>query len=125
MTKPATHDNWKEAIRNHAVPALNVNYVPNYPNMGNWKDRHKAAILAPVGFERAIVGGLRAWIDYAAEHAARYGSGIGEDYILGPFWEDWGRCLLGLLDGETGRLDCGTLDAIIRESLMSQGFEEE
>lgn len=51
--------------------------------------------------------------------------GIGEDYVLGPEWATIGRALLALLNGETGRLDCGTLDGIIRDTLRAEGTEDE
>jgi hypothetical protein len=96
---------------------------PDISDMGGWKGRHRMAILAPVGPERSIVGLLKGWIDYTNQHAARYESGIGDDGVLGPEWESIGRGILGLLNGESGRLDCGTLDSLIRNVLSSEGFD--
>jgi hypothetical protein len=64
---------------------------------------------------------LRAWEKYATAHKARFDSTIGEDYVLGPRWEEIGMGIRGLLNGETGRLDCGTLDAFILQTLTGNG----
>lgn len=101
-----------------------LNYIPNHPNTGGWQHRHLDAVMAPRGFETAIVGGIKAWLAYAAEHAARYEDGIGNDNFLGDAWEQWGRALRTLLNGDCGRLDCGTLDSIIIDNLIEQGFGE-
>jgi hypothetical protein len=107
-----------------AKPMKDLSFVAQGPNTGGWRDRHIQAVNAPRGPERAIVAGLRAWCDYAVLHATRYESEIGDDGVLGPAWEQWGRALRTLLNGETGRLDCGTLDAIILDNLITQGFGE-
>lgn len=71
---------------------------------------HREALKSPApGFETAIVGMLRALAQYADAHRQRYGGNIREDYVIGDSWQSLGRALLGLLDGETGRLDCGVL----------------
>lgn len=76
--------------------------------------RHNEACEHPQKLERAIVAFCRALNDYARTHLLRYGSPIGEDGVLGQDWEVMARALIGLLNGETGRLDCGTLDKAIR-----------
>jgi hypothetical protein len=98
-----------------------LDFVPNTSNTGGWKNRHLAAIGAPSGFERPIIFALRAWLDYAREHAARYKSPIGDDVVLGKAWLAWGEALCELLNGDCGRLDCGTLDTILRDNLIEQG----
>ena len=111
------------AVRTH----LSRLTQPDFPvgNMGDWQGRHMSAVLNPkLHFEAAIVGMVKVWLVYADGHRARYESGIGEDYVLGPEWESIGRSLIGLLNGETGRLDCGTLDGCIRASLVAEGFGE-
>lgn len=101
------------------------------PNDTGWQDRHVEALYAPRGFEAAIVNGIAAWARYADEHNARYPgetpqeSRIGNDYAMGPHWESWGRSLHGLLNGETGRLDCGTLSAFIHDTLHAEGFRDD
>jgi hypothetical protein len=92
-------------------------------NLGDWHGRHMTAITAPVGHERPIVNLIKAWTDYADQHAHRFESGIGKDYVLGAEWEVIGSALLGLLNGELGRLDGGTLDGFIRNTLKAEGFD--
>jgi hypothetical protein len=103
-----------------------ITYVAECPgNMGGWKERHAQAIRLPVGHERPIVNLLSAWCDYAFLHQHRFESGIGEDYVLGPEWAAIGAAIRGLLNGECGRLDCGTLDSILCHNLTVQGFDPE
>jgi hypothetical protein len=83
----------------------------------------KAMRLPRPGYEAAVVGMFKGWLAYAEAHAGSCGSIIGSDYVLGPEWEAIGQALLGLLNGETGRLDCGTLDREIRAALKEQGFD--
>lgn len=93
------------------------------PNDTGWQDRHVEALYRPRGFEAAIVGALEAWARYADEHRARYESGVGEDGFIGPEWANMGRAIRALLNGETGRLGCGTLDGFIVDTLASEGFD--
>ncbi len=105
-------------------PLLPVDYInPTLANMGDWQDRHFAAIHSPRGTERAIVRMLDGWIDYAHVHAGRYGSSISDDSVLGPAWAQIGAAIRTLLNGECGRLDCETLDHIIAENLSRCGFD--
>ena len=62
--------------------------------------------------EGLIRDGIMAWARYGEEHHMQYGSDIGDDGVLGPAWKAWGSGLRDLLNGETGRLDCGTLDGL-------------
>ena len=96
----------------------------NYPNTSGWQDRHDAAIMASTdGHEAGMVKMLKGWQQYATAHHSRFGSAIGEDYVLGPQWQAIGEGLIGLLNGETGRLDCGTLDAFIRDTMEANGCQ--
>lgn len=92
-------------------------------NASEWVNRHNAAVERPAGFEAAIVKMLHFWEMYASEHQKRFESPIGEDYVLGPEWRDIGLAIRGLLNGKTGRLDCGTLDAFILETMRENGVE--
>ena len=99
-------------------------------NIGNWKQRHNEAITAATRgvhttFEGPMVRMMTGWATYAADHHNRFESAIGEDYILGVEWLKIGKALLGLLNGETGRLDCGTCDGFIRDTILENGFTEE
>lgn len=61
---------------------------------------------------------------YADHHAHQYdGSPVGDDYILGPCWVTMAKSILDLLNGETGRLDCGTLDQQIRRFAAANGVD--
>jgi hypothetical protein len=53
--------------------------------------------------------------EYAFCHLTTYGSPIGDDGVLGKEWEHIARAVIGLLNGDCGRLDCGTIDAAIRD----------
>ena len=85
--------------------------------------QHAVALSSPFGIERAIFDMLRGWLHYVDEYRRDTESGIGEDRVLGPEWRDLGRALYGLLNGPTGRLDCGTLYRVIDETLKAEGFE--
>lgn len=101
------------------------NYVnANYPDSSEWKARHLAAIRNPIGFELPIVSLLIGWCTYAYTHAKEYETEIGADYVLGPQWRDVGLALRGLLNGQLGRLDAGTIDSIIVTNLTVQGYGE-
>ncbi len=60
---------------------------------------------------------LVGWLAYARVHQDRHENAVGNDGFLGDHWEALGRAILGLLNGETGRLDCGTLDKLIRHTM--------
>jgi hypothetical protein len=92
------------------------------PNDSKWQDRHMSALRTPRGFEAALRDMIEAWARYADEHRARYGSGIGEDHVLGDAWMELGRGILVLLNGEAGRFDCGTLGGFIRSALTTEGY---
>lgn len=108
-------------------PAYNLHWLPP-PVSGEsaWRYLHERALThQPDAHERAIVKLLQGWIGYAKAHMDRYEGRVGDDGVLGPEWEAIGRAVLGLLNGQTGRLDCGTLDAIVRATLAAEGLEEE
>jgi hypothetical protein len=101
-----------------------LQYVPSSADTNGWKRRHIAAVNDSADpFERSISLAVDAWVTYAIAYEQRFESSIGEDYIFGPIWKEWGLALRGLFDGETGRLDCGTLDTIIVDNLIEAGFE--
>ena len=92
----------------------------------DWKTRHTAAWIAPrEGFEESIVGLTQAYFAYANAHKELYESLIGDDYVLGPQWAAVGAAIIGLLNGETGRLDCGTIDSMVRNTATDNGWTEE
>lgn len=102
------------------VPLAN----PRLPNTGNWQGRHNNAVTAPrAGFEASLVAMLRGWATYAAAHEQAYESRVGDDGVLGPEWAAVGNAMLGLLNGDLSRLDAGTLDGFIRDTLAANGVE--
>ena len=94
-------------------------------NMGGWQERHFTAVRVPKGPEVPIVTLINGWAEYANVHRARFESGIGEDYVLGPQWAAIGAALRALLNGELGRLDGGTLDGFLNATLTAEGFDPE
>ena len=74
---------------------------------------------------RALMEMLVGWAKYAEAHRKQCESGIGEDGVLGAEWEAIGLSLIGLLNGETGGLDCGSIDGNVRELLKAEGFTGE
>lgn len=72
---------------------------------------------------RALIKLLAAWEEYADAHQDRFGDGIGDDYVLGPYWANVGLAIKRLLDGETGGLDCGSIDRRVSEQIEAAGFK--
>jgi len=97
---------------------------PDGINSNGWADRHFAAAQCPQSeYEKALVEMLSGWLRYADAVASGGQSGIGQDYALGPCWARIGDGLRGLLNGETGRFDCGTLDGILCRCLEAENFD--
>lgn len=76
-------------------------------------------------FGGAVRNMILAQADYADVHLAIYHTRLGDDYVLGPLWADAVRNIRGLLNGETGPLDCGTLDGLLLAMLNLEGFTAE
>jgi len=91
---------------------------------GSWIDMHARALSVPRGPETPIVGFRNALHRYAEYHKDRYETPIGADGVLGPAFLDMAKAFIRLLDGETGRLDCGTLWGETDELLKRHGFEK-
>jgi hypothetical protein len=75
--------------------------------------------------ERPIVGFITALADYGDAHKERFESDIGDDYVLGKDWMDILKATRGLLNGELGRLDGGTLDGMLCGLATLAGFKPE
>jgi hypothetical protein len=87
--------------------------------------RHHQAIQAPRGIERAIVSLRAGLLEYGLQYGDRFeGCALGDDGVIGVAWLDMARGYLGLLNCETGRLDCGTLDGEVRNWARKFGFDE-
>ncbi len=96
------------------------------PLWARWRIAHHLAVRCPnERFEYGMRTLLIGWLKYADSHKHQYGSGIGDDGVLGPCWQDIGVGLLGLLNGHLGKLDGGTLDALIRTVLTAEGMNPE
>lgn len=117
---------------------LTMKANPKLP--GDWKERHNGAVAAMINppltghtltpvhrpFEYPVAAMLHAWAEYADDHRTAYESAIGDDGVLGPEWQAIGLGIRGLLNGETGpRLDCGTLDGFILDTLAANGIDTE
>lgn len=90
-----------------------------------WGERHVRLFQAPVKKEaRALVHLITGLALYADAHEAAYESGIGEDAVLGEHWADIAEGIRGLLNGETGGLDAGTLNSLLGRMLRSENFED-
>ena len=91
-----------------------------------WSQRHRQAITAPAHeFERAYVWMLAGWLLYADAHRNAYESTICDDGVLGKEWAAIGDGLRGLLNGDLKRLDGGTLDSILNDTLEANGINPE
>lgn len=91
----------------------------------HYRRQHEEAMRSPKpGFEHAIVMMYRAMAEYADAHAVTYDCPISEDGVIGDAWADLGKALIYLLDGQTGRLDCGTLCSAIHRLVEAGGTRE-
>ncbi len=90
-----------------------------------WKNRHVRAWLTPKGFEAPFVSLIEGLQDYRVEYEARYGSKIGDDYVLGTSYLKLAKTIIELLAGETGNLEAGEVEHLIRRTLDAAGFTED
>jgi len=85
--------------------------------------RHHKAIQSPRGIECAVVALRAGLLQYGLEYAESFeGCQLGGDAVLGDAWLEMARGYLALLNGPTGRLDCGTLDGEVRGWAERFGF---
>lgn len=117
MTATQSH---AELIRDTLEAVADKSFQEN-----RWGERHYQAWHAPRHKERGVVDLLKAAANYADLHRHNHGSRIGEDYVLGPPWAQILVSVRALLNGECGRLDCGTLDSLILSMLTLEGFDED
>lgn len=96
------------------------------PEAPSWLISHHRALSEPRGGEAPVVTLRSALIQYGLCYAERFeGCSLGQDNFLGPAWLQVARGYLALLNGETGRLDCGSLDAELRDLARRFGFSAE
>jgi hypothetical protein len=76
--------------------------------------------------EGAIMAGFTAWANYADVYNRdnAWGYKLGNDFVLGTYWKDWGEALHNLLlYGDIGGIDEGDLSTFYHECLKAEGFE--
>ena len=88
-----------------------------------YRYQHCEALNSPNKFEQPIIHIANGLDQYAEQHKARYESPIGDDSVLGEYFKQIAEGLLGLLNGECGRLDCGSMDVAIREIASENNVE--
>jgi hypothetical protein len=92
---------------------------------GSWAKVHNAACDRPGRKEKPIVMACHALRLYAERHREAYGIAVCEDGVIGPAWLAMVRGVRVLLNGETGSLDCGTIDAYLCDLAAENGHEGE
>ena len=92
----------------------------------NYLVHHHQAIQNPYGIELALVSMRAGLLAYGLQYGERFdGCELGGDSVLGAAWLELARGYITLLNGPTGRLDCGTLDGEVRKWAVGFGFTEE
>ena len=86
----------------------------------NWAYRHNKAVACPTKAEKGILDACSALEAMAGSHAA-----ISQDGVLGDCWLKILHGVRGMLNGETGRLDCGTVDGWLVRLALEHGFTDE
>ena len=92
-----------------------------------WGRRHclewkRAHLFTHAASMRRFIEGLAT---YADAHQKEFDSTISEDGVLGDYWLDIFKGVRGMLNGELGALDGGTLDTTLLGILEKAGFTEE
>ena len=98
---------------------------PATPQITNWYGQHCKAFASYNGFEYAIRQAIEAFARYADAHQDRYDAPLGNDGVIGDYAHDMIKAVRHLLDGETGRLDCGSLSALMSELERAAGLTDE
>ena len=99
--------------------------VPETTITNNWATRHNKAVSHPTKAEQGIIDACYALEAMADAHAERYAAVIAEDGVLGDCWLKILHGVRGMLNGETGRLDCGTVDGWLVRLALGHGFTDE
>lgn len=93
-----------------------------HKTQNGWDKRHNDAVIAP-GQREAIIPLLKAWAWYAEAYKRQHETPIGEDGYAAPYFEEIAHGMNGLLSMDLGRLDGGTLNTFIRETLAENGCD--
>jgi len=84
--------------------------------MKEWMVRHQEAWANPAAVEKPIVNAIGAWSDMLDAQ--------GLDYVNRDGWAAMGEALRTYLNYDWGqRLDMGTLDKILCELLVKEGYD--
>lgn len=94
-------------------------------SVASFEHRKAVSDPPPKPFALALKQMLTGWANYAVVHQLRYKEPIGHDTALGPEWIAIGKALKGSLDGDTGGLDCGSIDQNILECMTENGVDLE
>lgn len=97
--------------------------IRKHEDMKAWEILHNAALQTPSVKEVGVVQLLQSWETYANNHRARFETSIGDDAVLARYWSDIGSAIIGLLNGDIGRLDGGTVDKYVRELARENGVK--
>jgi hypothetical protein len=88
----------------------------------DWKTRHDTAWRVPNRTETPIVNMIRAVDAYITWQEVQYGTPW-RDWVLGPGVGDLLEGIRTLLNGDLGRLDGGTLDAMLVDLAIRTGYD--
>ncbi len=87
-----------------------------------WIARHRNAMVYPRTLhEKGIVQIIKGLRDYA-KASNELGYKMGEDYVLGVEFHKIVSGLHGLLNGNTDRLDCGSIESLLVQLLRDEDF---
>ena len=95
-----------------------------------WGLRHYEAWQHPrKGSEAMIKALIMGWAEYADQYHQSTGfepaENISADAYTARYWLDTAENIIGLLSNDTGRLDSGTLDSLVRKIAMNEGFSND
>jgi hypothetical protein len=71
-----------------------------------------------------VLESVDALLRAAKMHRQRFGSGIADDYVLGPCWLSAIKNARDLLCGDFGPVDNGTVESIFWRALDIAGFDQ-
>lgn len=118
--RPAAHGGKGMALTHRdRIARINQGVASRAPL--TWGTRHCAAYQRRPRHPVCLL--IDAAAVYADAHQRRFESRIGDDGVLGPEWAQIVRGIRGLLNGELGALDGGTLDSILCDMLDAEGLE--
>lgn len=107
----------------HLVRTHLVRTKPTTPQITNWHEQHAKAFASYNGVEYAIRQCIEGFARYADAHQDRYDAPLGDDGVLGGYGYDMLMAIRHLLDGETGRYDCGSLCTLTSELAKAAGID--